>query len=610
MRELIEETALCLVLSFSLFSSVLSAQNPANSSAAPASDSTTPAETVFKASSRLVMIDVVVTDHKGDPIKGMKPSDFTLLEDGKLQKLSAFAAHLAPPSTNQPAPKVVLPVHQYSNFTRVQQEADKSIAVLLFDTLNTSGLDQAYARKQMIKFLKELPPGRPVALFALSAKLRMIQGFTGGSDALIAAGEALLRNSSLLLSPESQTQQEEITATNLEDNAADSDPRGSGSGSLGIMPMAPIGQSIRNAIASQDSLQKLERMDLTLQALNALARALSGYPGRKNLIWLSAEFPVAFGPGISPYNLSSSPPNRDQATAPNHQLRDLKNETPPMQQTAALLAASQIAVYPIDVRGQMSLGTGIDAGTQTVALSTLELQMESSNSSSRQVAGIWDSHEAMADIARETGGEAFYGTNDLKAAMTRSLGRGSDYYTLAYVPENSDWTGKYRKVEVKTSAGGLRLTYRRGYYALPEHEFSGDRASLMMTSAMQLTVPEYTMLLLKVQVLPPDAGHKSVRVDFAVDARDLIFHDAADQRKHASLDFAVTAWDKTQKLVKHSYDTMEATIRPDAFKQVMQSGLPFHQELELKPGTYTLRMGVLDRGNQKIGTLDVPLTIP
>jgi VWFA-related protein len=609
MRRSIEKSYLRFLCCFSLLGSLLVAQNPANSSN-QASDPTDSSGIVFRSSSRVVLIDVVVTDHKGDPVKGLKASDFTLQEDGKQQKLSAFAAHLPSPVSDHLPAKVTLPAHQYSNFTAVQQESDRSITVVMFDTLNTTGQDQTYARKQMIQFLRDLPPGRPVALFVLSAKLRMIQGFTGSSDALIAAGEALLRSGSLLLSPEAQTQQEEITATNLEDNAADSDPRNSQSGVQGTMPMAPIGQSIRNAIASQDSLQKLERMRLTLQALNAMARALSGYPGRKNLIWLSAEFPVAFGPGFSPYNLSSSPPNRDQQSAANHQARDLSSDVPSMEQTAALLAASQIAVYPIDVRGQMSLGTGIDASTQTVALSTLELQSETANSSARQVAGIWDSHEAMADIARETGGEAFYGTNDLKAAMSRSLERGSDYYTLAYVPENRDWTGKYRKVEVKTPAGGMKLTYRRGYYAVPESTFSGDRAALMMTSAMQLTVPEYTELLLKVQVLPPDESHPAVRVDFAVDARDLIFQDAADQRKHASLDFAITAWDKTQKLVQHSYDTMEATLRPEAFRQVMQSGVPFHQELELKPGTYTLRLGVLDRRNQKIGTLDVPLTIP
>lgn len=121
--------------------------------------------------------------------------------------------------------------------------------------------------------------------------------------------------------------------------------------------------------------------------------------------------------------------------------------------------------------------------------------------------------------------EAFYGTNDLKNAVSRSVEQGSNYYTLAYMPGNRDRTGKYRKVEVKTATSGLRLTYRRGYYALPDYEFSGDRTSGIMTAAMRLTMLESTMLLLRVQVLPPDATHKTGRIDYAVDASDVAFHE-------------------------------------------------------------------------------------
>jgi hypothetical protein len=112
-----------------------------------------------------------------------------------------------------------------------------------------------------------------------------------------------------------------------------------------------------------------------------------------------------------------------------------------------------------------------------------------------------------------------------------------------------------------------------------------------------------------VQVLPPDAAHKAVHVDYAVDARDIAFADGPDQRKLATLDFVATAWNKDLKLVAHQSDTMNTTLRPEPFQQVLSTGLPFHQELDLKPGTYTLRVGVLDRKNQKIGTVDVPLTV-
>jgi len=49
-------------------------------------------------------------------------------------------------------------------------------------------------------------------------------------------------------------------------------------------------------------------------------------------------------------------------------------------------------------------------------------------------------------------------------------------------------------------------------------------------------------------------------------------------------------------------------LRQSAYEQVMRTGLPFHQELDLKPGTYTLRFGVMDRDTRKVGTVDVQLT--
>ena len=75
----------------------------------------------------------------------------------------------------------------------------------------------------------------------------------------------------------------------------------------------------------------------------------------------------------------------------------------------------------------------------------------------------------MDDIARETGGQAFIG-NDLKKIMERGIKQGSTYYTLAYSPAIKKWNAEYHKIEVKTAESGLKLEYRRGFYAVPERE--------------------------------------------------------------------------------------------------------------------------------------------
>ncbi|HWY21663.1 MAG TPA: VWA domain-containing protein [Candidatus Acidoferrum sp.] len=564
---------------------------------------------VFRTSSRLVLLDVIVTDHHGQFIPGLKAADFTVFEDNKPQKISAFAAQVSPAAPTKSEAPIKLPPHQYTNFKFMKQEADAPVTVVLMDMLNTTGIDQVFARKQMIKFLENLPAGRPVALFVLTSKLSMVQGFSGDSGNLVAAAKALLVSPSLLLSSEAQQQQEEIGATALETTASPSSMGPGVQQTSTSTPMAPIGQAIRNALQAQESYQKLERMNLTLNALDALAQAVAGYPGRKNLIWLAAEFPITFGPDMTPFNQASNLQFTNQQNQTNHQVRDLETEAPPVRQTAALLAAARMAVYPIDVRGQVSTGTGIDISNQT-PMGSLGAHQEVGVARTRQTTEMWDAHEAMSDIARETGGRAFYGTNDLKDAMSRSVEQGSSYYSIAYSPTNRDWSGKYRKIEVKAATAGAELTYRRGYYALQQRELGVARASAAMTAAMQPSVPEFTGLLLKVQVLPPDAEHKVVRIDYAVDAHDINFSDSADQRKIASVDFAVTAWDKEFKLAGHKVDTMEMTLRADAYQKVLHTGVPFHQELDLKPGTYTLRLGALDRNSHKIGSLSAAITIP
>jgi hypothetical protein len=216
---------------------------------------------------------------------------------------------------------------------------------------------------------------------------------------------------------------------------------------------------------------------------------------------------------------------------------------------------------------------------------------------------------AMDDLARETGGKSFYGTNALDEALLHGLQQGSDYYTLAYSPENHNWNGQYRKIEVKVALKGMKLTFRRGYYAMEEKPFTEDDAARALATAMQPLVPVSTMLLIKAQVLPPDNVHKTVRIDYAVDSHDISFSDAPDQRKHAAVDFMSVARDGDFKTAGYSTDTVEADFLPAVYKQIMQTGFPAHQELELKPGTYMLRLGVIDRGSQKIGTVDLPITI-
>src|ERR1700752_1758154 len=123
-------------------------------SAQDSADHDTP---VFQAETRQVLVDVVVRDHAGQFIAGLKPDAFTILEDGKPQKIVAMSMHTQSATPAVPAAPLTLPPNQYTNYTVA--DPDRPLPLVLLDLLNTQAIDQSYARKQMIEFLRALPPG-------------------------------------------------------------------------------------------------------------------------------------------------------------------------------------------------------------------------------------------------------------------------------------------------------------------------------------------------------------------------------------------------------------------------------------------------------------------
>src|SRR5258708_7137344 len=146
-------------------------------------DLNTPA---VRVTSRLVLVDAVVTDKSGQRIKGLTKDDFTVLENGKPQKVSVFSFEsVAPPAQQMPA----LPANVYTN--RPEYDMPKGpLTLVLLDGLNTPAADQGYARSQILKYLgTQLQPGQPVAVYTLAGSLRLLQDFTGDVALLKAAVE-------------------------------------------------------------------------------------------------------------------------------------------------------------------------------------------------------------------------------------------------------------------------------------------------------------------------------------------------------------------------------------------------------------------------------------
>jgi len=120
---------------------------------------------------------------------------------------------------------------------------------------------------------------------------------------------------------------------------------------------------------------------------------------------------------------------------------------------------------------------------------------------------------------------------------------------------------------------------------------------------------EATMLYVMASVQPPTGKQKTVKINYIISPSNVTFSDLPENKKHVVVDCMVVAFDKDGKEVAHASDTLDGAIPQAAYDAVMKQGLPANQEIELKPGTYNLRLGVMDHATQQIGTVDVPLEI-
>jgi VWFA-related protein len=539
--------------------------------------------TVLKTITRLVVVDVVATDKNG-PIAGLERDNFTLLEDGKTQQIRVFNFQQPRPAPafTAAAPEPKLPENVYSNIPRYS--VDSSLNVVLMDGLNTTLPHQAYVRDQMIKYLEKMPEGRPVAVYMLSSKLTLLQDFTSDPQLLKKVVKNLKTNISPLLDNPAGGPDAEL----LPEGAADS-----GMVSPGML------QAMQRFEQERVSFQTDLRVNYTIAALTSIARSLAGYPGRKNLIWVSEAFPITIDP------------NMELTTDIFSGTRSYASQ---IAQLADSLIDAEIAIYPIDARGLAppSLFDASNSGYDKFGLS-MGRGGRGGTAIAAESAALQNVHSAMQEVADRTGGRAFYNTNGIDEAVRKSIDDGSTYYTLAYYPENKNWNGKFRKIQVKVDRPGVKLRYRLGYYAVDPKTFAVQSEKQQIASfalALSPDSPTATGLLFHAMVIPPAEKTHTLLVNFGVDSHAISFEQEADGLQHATVECTVQAYSGKGKLVRGESSTIRAALKPETFDRVMHSSFPCQQSIDLPPGNYFLRLGVRDDRTGLVGTTNAKVNIP
>ena len=415
--------------------------------------------TVLKSITRLVVVDVVATEKDG-AVTDLKQDDFTILEDGKEQKIRVFNFQ-QPQLHPNPAGTAALaaskpPENVYSNVARFS--ANSALNILLLDALNTNLPHQAYVRDQMIRYLQKMPEGQPIAVYMLSTKLTLLQDFTDDPEALRKVAKEIKSSMSPLLDNPAGGPDAELLPAGLADS--------------GLMP-AQMFSAMQSFEQERVAFQTDMRLTYTLNALTSIARSLSGYPGRKNLIWISEAFPLSIDPNME---------------LTGDTFAGTRNYGPQIAEAADSLIDAQIAMYPVDARGlaPSSLFDASNSGRDKFGRS-MSRPGRMPAAMSAESAQLQSVHGAMQEMADRTGGRAFYNTNGIDSAIRKSIEDGSTYYTLAYYPENKNWNGKFRKIHVKVNRSGVKLRYRLGYYAVDPTMFA-EKNQKQLDSAFALAL--------------------------------------------------------------------------------------------------------------------------
>ena len=607
---------------------------PVVASKPDSSDSPDAPVATFKVASKTVVVDVVVTDAKGRTVKGLPASTFQVQEDGKPQRVNYFHefanVEVADKSATPPAtaaPESTLPPNVFTNNQLTRE--DEPITVFLLDLLNTPQQAQSYAKEQLIQFLKNRPKGSQFALCTLTNSLRLIQGFTNDETLLIATARG--KKGATFNNPLLERDIGLEKGLQMQQDLAGLDPNAEF-----------VVQMFQQAQAEERNDELDRRVSITVDAFAQLARYLSGVPGRKNVVWLSASFPL----GIFP--------NSDLTSA----FSEMRDYSQTMKKAANLLADAHVAVYPVDVRGLMGQSAlaastmmnqnapipGSMAPTGGQNSSTL-LQNTATNvpAASPFMQSTHESLDAqvgdqstMDQIAADTGGKAFYNTNGITDAIHAAVEQGSEYYMLSYTPANRNYDGKFRRLKVTMAEKGYHLAYRRGYYAdnpfapIPEEKDALSRDVGM--AAMQHGSPQSHQIVFATRVVPIGkpvkvdpaklaAGKKPKKnapvitavqhyaVDYAIAGPQLRFTSQGEMH-HGVLAFMASAFDDDGKALSRVASRTSSDLKASTYRDVMVGGFRLHQEIDVPVNAVSLRLGVEDELNRRLGTVEISLPVP
>ncbi len=533
------------------------AQSPGQDSSGQASGtqvSTTPqGGFVLKMNGELVLTNVVARDAKtGELVLGLKKSDFSIYENGKQQQIETFdfesvdkATPLNEATISGLAAGSSVSGGKAAVVARPEDLRNHRLIVMFFDLTSMQPEDLDRSVEAAQAFLRQKM--QPADLVALVSL-----GDTLKVDQDFTADKnALINEVGVYNGTEGQGFAEGATANSnqVEDTT-------------GYTP----DESEYNDINT----------DRELFALRAVSKALEKITEKKSLLYFSG--------GISRDGIENQASLR-----------------------AAINAAvrANLAIYSVDTRGLQAISPLGDASTGSLRGSGAYNGGALLNNMNANFA----SQEVMATLSTDTGGKAFFDSNDFGPAFAQVERDTSAYYAIGFRSTNPLRDGRYRKLTIKVNRPGLKLEYRPGYYAPAdfkhsgredrEHELEGQLASDLPATDMAVYMDAMYFRL--------DENRFYVPVSLIVPGSQIPFVKGGDKDK-ATLDIIGSVIDEFKRPIGHARETVKLNLDPSL--QARQKNIQYTTNFNLPPGKYQLKFVVRENQTGRMGSFEAEITLP
>jgi len=272
--------------------------------------------------------------------------------------------------------------------------------------------------------------------------------------------------------------------------------------------------------------------------------------------------------------------------------------------TAAAVKAN-VAIYPLDVRGLQALPGGGEAQNaslhgQSAYTGACVLNDLNSNAASQ---------DTLSTLAADTGGKAFFDSNDFTGVFSQVQKDTSAYYILGYTSSNHAKDGRFRRIKVVLNRADLKLEYRAGYYAGRDFEHSNrtDREQQLQDElAAELPATDVAVYA-GASYFRRDDSHYFLAVSLVVPGSQIPFVQEKD-KDNATLDIAGVVLEGGKFQVGQLRDTVKLAV--DSTQQVRRKNVQYNTSFVLAPGSYHLKFVVRENRTGRMGTFETDVQVP